>query len=397
MLDDALALLDFVLEGRPVGAAWLACRGLEVREVVVKRRSEGVERFGVKRSVLLHRDGRDVDAPARVGRISGLRRCGLAVDAGIEGAATQSPGESPDSLVERLDGRLLDVGHVERLLNAGTGADLLGPRATEVELGGQCSHDVCVRLGQSRRERLAVGRERVEACVGKLVARTGRDSAGLQAHRLETVDHLAGRVQNRQVAVAEQFSDDGRRGVLALEAKLQDSVELELLDAGEFGPLDAIAKHHREVGRAVGRGRDVLGVGHPDVSGLAQVDEQLDAPPVEIAQLHPHEAVGIEVDLVDACALVGPEFARERREVDARQFPLWLHTSPSVTGPKGVSLLVGPTARGSDPPHPDTTRRLRNESVTGARHTMLTPPARGTPWPPRRRPVRTGRRTGRPP
>jgi hypothetical protein len=133
------------------------------------------------------------------------------------------------------------------------------------------------------------------------------------------------------------------RLVVALECQLQDTVELELRDVGEFGSLQPVAEHHREVGRSVGCLRYVVRFGHVDALGLPDFDEQLRAAVVVVTHPEPQQVrVGIEVDLPDARALVDREFARERREVDARQFPLSVHTLPSVLGRKALSNHLFP-------------------------------------------------------
>jgi hypothetical protein len=254
LLDDAPLLLDLCLEVRPI------CAGVDRRvlferpDVLVEGVSEPIEDVLLAALVLLERDRRDVD-----------RDVVLAGEAWIEVASTEPVGQVADDVVDRSVVGLGGLGDVTALLDAGPGTQLLGPEAAEVELRGQRPDNVGVRLLERREKAAEVDGERIEPGVWELVGRARRDRSRLQADGVEAVDDLAGPVEDGDVAVAEQLGDDRRAVVVALEPELDDAVELELLDAGEFGARQAVAQHHREVRRALGGRRNPFRVGDPGV------------------------------------------------------------------------------------------------------------------------------------
>ena len=116
-------------------------------------------------------------------------------------------------------------------------------------------------------------------------------------------------VQDGEVAVAEQLSHEGGRSVPALELQFEDAVELELLDADEVGPREAVPEHHREVRRAARGVGHVVGRGDVGLFHVAEFDDELDAPPVEVPHLEPDEVVvRVEIGLVEFGPRVLAEF-----------------------------------------------------------------------------------------
>jgi len=194
--------------------------------------------------------------------------------------------------------------------------------------------EVGVGLAHPCGERLAVGLEGVKALLGEFVACPGSDGSRAEPDRLQTLDDLALRVEDGDVAVTEQFGDQRRGVIAALELEDEDAVEAVLLDRDEVGTRDAVAQHHREVGRAPGRVRDVFGVGGVGTLPVAHLDEQFDATVVVVAHPQPEQVLAVEICLVDGRTPVVPEFGDERGEVDARQFPLGVHGPDSEGEPK---------------------------------------------------------------
>jgi len=123
---------------------------------------------------------------------------------------------------------------------------------------------------------------------------------------LEAVDHFVLAVGDGDVALPEQFDDDPGRAVVAFEDELEDAVELVLLDAGEVGAGEAVAEHHRELGRAAGGVGNALGGDRVGSLGFANLDDQFRTAAVEVPHLEPDEVVAVEIGLVQLRTLVGP-------------------------------------------------------------------------------------------
>ena len=390
LLDDALLFLDFGLEVGPRDglAALLLLGRVEVREVVVEGVVEPVE--GVRRELLAlaERDRRHVDALAAIWcaargpaarSFRGLSLVGrgllvlltargsflparsfrgltsfvraFEVHPRVEFAGADAFEEARALVVERAERLVAGVVDVLRLLHVGPRAELLGVEAAEVELGGERAHEVGVGLAHLRRERLVVEVDGVDPGAREAVLGASGDRPGLQPHRLQAVDDLAVLVEHRDVAVAEQFDDDGGVLVLAAELELQDAVEAVLAHLVEVRPGEAVAQHLREVRRPPGGVGDVLGCGDVGALRLADFEEEFDPPAVEVPHLQADEVVPVEVGLVDFRPLVVVEFGREGDEVDARQLPLLVHTPDSP----GAALCL--TVRSRRYRCPDRVRR----------------------------------------
>jgi hypothetical protein len=351
LLDDALLGLDPGLEVRPL--APLRRRlllGVEPVEVVVERRVERVVRLRLEILPLDQRERRRVDD-----------RAVLRVDAGIELAAAEIPGERLDLPVQRLVDPLAGVGDVERLLDAGPRAELFRVEPPEVQLGGERPNHVGVGLLHPADEAVVAHGQGVHAGGGELVGRAGDDGPGLQPDRLQAVDHPVALREHGDVPLAEQFGDDPGPPVAALEREGEDAVVLVLLDAGEVGPGDPVAEHHREVRRPPRRVGDALGRGGVGPLDVAHLHQQFDPPPVEVPELQPEQVVAVEVGLVDLRSLVPAQFGDEGGQIDAGQFPLALHTRRWSGVRKGVSLCISRPAvrRAGAPTRPYAGRGIR--------------------------------------
>jgi tRNA(Arg) A34 adenosine deaminase TadA len=95
---------------------------------------------------------------------------------------------------------------------------------------------------------------------------------------------------------------------------------------------------------------------------LADLDQQFEPPPIEVAALQPEELPGIEIGLIDLRADEAIEFADQRREIDAGQFVFSIHSGAREAPGKGVLIARNPEAMGAgvlSPPVIDETHLRR--------------------------------------
>ena len=370
LFDDALPALDLRVEVRALALparVGLFLGGRQRPEVRVQCSVERVEGLTLQIGVLLEGDWRDVD-----------RGVVLSVQARLGVSLPQPVEQRTHLLVEPLVVPLVGVLDRFCLLHARTRAQLLRVGPTEVQLRRERADHVGVRLGHRRAERVLVHRQRVDPRLGIAVGRPRRDGSGPQADRRERVDHLPALVEHRQVPLAEQLRHDFRVLVAAAELEGEDPIEAVLGDPSEVSPGDAVAQHLREVRRALRRGRDEFGIRDVDPLLLADSDEQLDPPPVEVPHLEPHEVVLVAVGLVHLRAGVGPQLPDQGDQAHTRDFPLGVHVR--IQSDHGVRT-IGPVegSRGmTGPPKavPDSTARRGSAGAW--------PPASGRPRPPAR-------------
>ncbi len=307
MLDDALLFLYLGLEVRALCLAALDfLLPLEIEEVVVQRGVELRERFAVEFFVLRQRNRRHVDAPA-VRVIAGFPvACTVTVverfvvHPRVDISLTQARPHLVDEFVQPLEIGLIEVVDGDVVVDAGAGTQFLAVEAAEVQLRRQRPHEVSVGFLDASDKPVVIDSHRVEPRRREFVGRPGCDGSGFEPDRFKTVDDLAVFVQHGDVPVAEQLRDDSRRRVLAVELQFDDAVELELLDADEVSARQPVPEHHREVRRAARCVGDVTLVGSVGALDVADFDEELDAPAVEVPELQSDEVVlGVEVRLVE--------------------------------------------------------------------------------------------------